>query len=105
MRPLGDTAQMSVWVWVEGWQMECCGESFRIGSTVSWTLTETDPELLETILGEERAAEIPFTEEHHGTEPEARVKARSARSKPFSAASLLATRRGPWNLVPLPGQA
>ncbi|MFF0303105.1 DUF6578 domain-containing protein [Streptomyces sp. NPDC004562] len=28
----------TVTIWVDGWQMQCCGESFAPGDAVSWPL-------------------------------------------------------------------
>jgi len=27
-------------VWVENWELECCGNAFKIGDTVSWDVSE-----------------------------------------------------------------
>ncbi|MEU9677242.1 MULTISPECIES: DUF6578 domain-containing protein [Streptomyces] len=59
---------MTVTVWVDEWQMQCCGENFVSGAVVSWSLMDADPEDYVDIVGEERAAEIDFCEEHHGQE-------------------------------------
>ncbi|MFD4370748.1 DUF6578 domain-containing protein [Streptomyces sp. NPDC058486] len=53
-------------VWVDDWQMQCCGESFAPGDVVAWRLLEADPEDYADIVGSERAEEIDFREEHHG---------------------------------------
>ena len=37
-------------IWVDGWQMQCCGEPFRLGSQVAWTLRAADPDGLEVSL-------------------------------------------------------
>ncbi|GAA4905296.1 hypothetical protein GCM10023334_001500 [Nonomuraea thailandensis] len=52
-------------MWVDDWQMQCCGEPFHVGSTVSWTLTPADRDWLTQVLGEETAATIDWGEEHH----------------------------------------
>ncbi|MFD5326075.1 DUF6578 domain-containing protein [Streptomyces sp. NPDC127092] len=59
---------MTLTVWVDDWQMQCCGESFSPGDVVSWTLVEVDPEDYADTVGDERAAGIDFREEHHGEE-------------------------------------
>ncbi|MEU3008687.1 MULTISPECIES: DUF6578 domain-containing protein [unclassified Streptomyces] len=59
---------MTLTIWVDEWQMQCCGESFASGGLVSWSLIEADPEDYIDIVGEERATEIDFCEEHHGQE-------------------------------------
>lgn len=33
-------------VWVDAWQMQCCGDPFAVGSRVAWTLSEPDREWL-----------------------------------------------------------
>ncbi|KOX30767.1 MULTISPECIES: DUF6578 domain-containing protein [unclassified Streptomyces] len=57
---------MTLTIWVDDWQMQCCGENFKPGDVVSWTLLEVDPEDYADIVGAERADEIDFCEEHHG---------------------------------------
>ncbi|WP_418957964.1 DUF6578 domain-containing protein [Streptomyces tritici] len=57
---------MTVTVWVDDWQMQCCGESFGPGDVVSWELIEADPEDYADLVGDEVAAGIGFREEHHG---------------------------------------
>ncbi|MBB6347202.1 hypothetical protein FHU36_003747 [Nonomuraea muscovyensis] len=52
-------------IWVSDWQMQCCGDPFRIGSTVSWTLCPADRDWLTRVLGEETAATIDWSEDHH----------------------------------------
>ncbi|EFE76168.1 hypothetical protein K7395_16865 [Streptomyces filamentosus] len=59
---------MTVTIWVDDWQMQCCGEDFASGDLVSWSWVVADPEDYVDIVGEERAAEIDFHEEHHGQE-------------------------------------
>jgi hypothetical protein len=60
-----DTAAVDLRVWVDDWQMQCCGEPFRAASKVAWTLVELDPDSLVGVLGEEKAATVTHTEEHH----------------------------------------
>lgn len=59
---------MTVTIWVDDWQMQCCGDSFGPGDVVSWGLEEADPADYAEVLGEERAGGIGFREEHHGPE-------------------------------------
>jgi hypothetical protein len=54
-------------VWVDSWQMQCCGKPFRVGGRVSWTLGEADPDWLAEILGEDPGMDA--TEQHHGGIP------------------------------------
>jgi hypothetical protein len=53
-------------VWVDGWQLDCCGKPFRVGSRVSWTLRAGDVQWLADVLGLEVAASMDTAEEHHG---------------------------------------
>jgi hypothetical protein len=62
---------MTLTIWVDAWQIQCCGESFTPGDDVSWKLLEADPEDYADVVGKERAAEIDFREEHHGQEEHA----------------------------------
>ncbi|MDX6764822.1 DUF6578 domain-containing protein [Streptomyces sp. F8] len=57
---------MRLTVWVDDWQMQCCGEGFAPGDVVSWQLLEADPEDYADVVGEDLAAGIDFHEEHHG---------------------------------------
>ncbi|MFF9394768.1 DUF6578 domain-containing protein [Streptomyces griseoluteus] len=57
---------MTLTIWVDDWQMQCCGGNFAVGDVVSWTLLEADPEDYADIIGEKRAEGIGFREEHHG---------------------------------------
>ncbi|HEY6740556.1 MAG TPA: DUF6578 domain-containing protein [Actinopolymorphaceae bacterium] len=62
---------MDLTIWVDEWQMECCGDPFSVGSTVSWTvLPVTDPDWLCDVLGPERAAAVDAVEDHHAATPD-----------------------------------
>lgn len=61
---------MTVTLWVDAWQMQCCGEPFRLGSQVAWTVGEADPDWLEAVLGAETSPGVDGAEEHHGGIPE-----------------------------------
>ena len=54
-------------VWVDDWQIQCCGTPFAIGDQVTWTLSPTpDLDWLSGIFGPERARGITHAEDHHG---------------------------------------
>ena len=53
-------------VWVDGWQLECCGTPFAVGSQVSSMLKPVDREFLGPVLGHAEVALINDAEEHHG---------------------------------------
>ncbi|WP_315968834.1 DUF6578 domain-containing protein [Aeromicrobium massiliense] len=53
-------------VWVDAWQMECCGEAFAVGDDVTWQLDDDpDRDWLEAALGPQVAARVTHAEEHH----------------------------------------
>jgi hypothetical protein len=56
---------MEITVWVDDWQMQCCGRPFAIGSVVSWTARDADHEWLTDVLGPDLAATVALAEEHH----------------------------------------
>ncbi|MBC6462935.1 hypothetical protein HKK72_34620 [Actinomadura sp. HBU206391] len=55
---------MDMTVWVDAWQMQCCGETFTVGSEVSWTLRDVDSDWLTMVLGD-AAVTVDAAEEHH----------------------------------------
>lgn len=58
-------------VWVDAWQMQCCGEPFDIGSTVTWTTRgDVDRDWLAQVLDTAVVDSITDREEHHGGEDE-----------------------------------
>ncbi|MCD0484590.1 hypothetical protein LO771_19870 [Streptacidiphilus sp. ASG 303] len=59
---------MTLTIWVDDWQIQCCGQPFAPGETVSWNLLEVDPEDYADVVGSENAPRIDFREEHHGEE-------------------------------------
>lgn len=53
-------------VWVDDWQMQCCGEPFAEGSDVEWTVVPvTDTSWYAEILVPDVAASITDREDHH----------------------------------------
>lgn len=63
---------MRIHVWVDQWQQECCGESFRIGSAVTWTVSSSamGSEWAGLLLGEEWGRAVTHHEEHHSEDEE-----------------------------------
>lgn len=56
-------------VWVDGWQLQCCGEMFRIGDEVRWVAaSDPDRRWLAETLGAGLAEQVEFREEHHQVE-------------------------------------
>lgn len=54
-------------VFMDGWQIECCGEPFEVGDLVTWTVVDSpDPDsFLASAFGTELADSIDFDEDHH----------------------------------------
>jgi|GEM_PF-1349290 len=77
-RPAGSArpGPMRKTVWVDDWQMHCCGDPFEVGARDSWTLVPPEREWLATFLGEDQASRISDAEDHHArvTEDDARTR-------------------------------
>ncbi|MBO3090069.1 DUF6578 domain-containing protein [Cellulomonas dongxiuzhuiae] len=56
---------MSVSVWVDGWQLQCCGRPFGVGEEVTWRCADPDLRWLESVLPRDVAHRISYAEEHH----------------------------------------
>lgn len=70
-RWLCNSVVVSVLVWVQGWQMQCCGDPFTVGDEVEWTLdADPDTDWLEAALGTDLASRIAYAEDHHGGLPD-----------------------------------
>ena len=55
-------------VWVDGWQMQCCGDPMHVGETVSWRLSrDVDRDFLGQVLGAAEASLLTDAEDHHET--------------------------------------
>ena len=52
-------------MWVDAWQMQCCGTPFEVGDSVSWSVIESDVDWLTAVLGSDEALTIDHAEEHH----------------------------------------
>lgn len=53
-------------VWIDSWQMQCCGDPFRVGQSVEFSTTPViDREFLGVVLGDQRAAALTDYEDHH----------------------------------------
>lgn len=54
-------------VWIDGWQMQCCGRPFRVGEQVQFlTTSDVDRDFLGVVLGHDAAAALTNGEDHHG---------------------------------------
>lgn len=94
---------MTKTLWVDAWQMQCCGEPFHLGSQVAWTLGETDPDWLEAVLGAEVSPGVDGAEEHHGGIPEDTEPTRGVVTRISAVHCCYAPRPGdPRTLYPVP---
>jgi hypothetical protein len=50
--------------------MQCCGDPFRLGSKVTWTLRGADPDWFAAMVGPFVRRTVAAAEEHHGGVPE-----------------------------------
>jgi hypothetical protein len=53
-------------VWVDSWQVQCCGRPFRPGGRVNWQVRPADTDWLGTVLGSRLPPPPVYAEEHHG---------------------------------------
>ena len=53
-------------VWVDHWQLQCCGTPFEVGAGVSWTVTTPDAHYMDVVLGHVLPSGVDYCEEHHG---------------------------------------
>lgn len=62
------TAHVEITISIAAWQMQCCGDPFRQGERISWTvlrgLDSHVPERLAGVLGDQ-AVTVDAVEEHH----------------------------------------
>jgi hypothetical protein len=57
-------------VWVDAWQLQCCGEPFSVGGEVTWTLSdEPNRQWLADVVGAPIAGSVTHAEQHHGPWP------------------------------------
>lgn len=94
---------MRVNVWVDSWQIECCGEQFAVGSAVAWP---ADPEESSAWLDEldGPAPRISYRYEAHSDEPVLTVAGTITRIRALKAGQLTdldSDRR--WDFGPLAG--
>jgi hypothetical protein len=84
-----DTMKIQIEVFVEDWQLDCCGTAFEVGSTVTWSIHADEPD---------SASDVPrFVEDHHELVEESTSRDVSGRVAEIFAVSN--------RLVPGPGSA
>ena len=63
-------------VWVDNWQMQCCGHPFEVGGEVVWPAIDVvDRDYLSVVLGETEAARVTHAQERHSN-PKATMELR-----------------------------
>ena len=67
---------MGMTVWVDSWQMQCCGEPFRIGTQVAWPLGPVGRGWLAELLGPDARQTVDAAQERHGAVPDDTVPTR-----------------------------
>lgn len=61
-----DTESDRAVVWVDRWQMECCGTPFAVGDPVAWSVRrDVDRAFLTAAAAPEVADAVQYREEHH----------------------------------------
>ena len=91
-------------LWVDAWQMQCCGEPFHLGSQVAWTVREADPDWLQAVLGAAASLAVEGAEEHHRDIPEDTEPIRGAVTRIWAVHCRYAPRPGDLRaLYPVPG--
>jgi hypothetical protein len=60
------TLPVGMTVWIDFWQMQCCGKPFALGTQVAWTLRALERDWIGEVLGPDAPLTADATEEHHG---------------------------------------
>ncbi len=60
----------SLWVWLDGWQQECCGNPWGVGSTVQWMLADADGDYFAPLFAVDSGVTVDRHEDHHDALPE-----------------------------------
>ena len=94
-------------VWMDGWQLQCCGDAFAVGDRVTWSLREaSDTTWLEAALGPDRARSVTHDEDHHTDGPDSSASTRGrVTSIERGYCRYAPTSQDPRVLMPVPGTA
>jgi hypothetical protein len=52
-------------VWIDYWQMDCCGDPFRVGDRIQWEGYVTPNGFRDDVLGPLLASTVTHAQEHH----------------------------------------
>ena len=95
---------MIMTIWVDSWQMQCCGDPFRRGLKVAWTLRDADPDWFAAMLGPFVRRNVQAAEEHHGGVPECTPPTTGTLARIAAVHCRYASREGdPGPSYPVPG--
>jgi hypothetical protein len=58
-------------IWAADWELQCCGEPFAVGDTVTWAASTADGnrDWLATLVGPDLVQEISYLNTRHGPHP------------------------------------
>jgi hypothetical protein len=103
--PARQTLAVALVVWIDGWQMQCCGAPFAVGSQVAWALGESDRDWLETVLSTDVQQTVDMAEDHHGALPADTRQTRASVTRIRAVHCRYASRPGhdPRTLYPVSG--
>lgn len=63
MTASSDESGVRAVVWVDGWQQECCGDAWALGSKVAWTVERSNTDYFQPLF--DPPVTIDWHEEHH----------------------------------------
>jgi hypothetical protein len=73
MSRISQTYLVDMTIWMDNWQLDCCGEPFSVGSQVSWTVWQGGHSWLAALLGPGASVTLDAVEDHHGKIPKGAV--------------------------------
>lgn len=62
---------MEALIWVADWELQCCGEPFAVGDTVTWAASPADgsSDWLAALVGPDLGQKISYLNTRHGPHP------------------------------------
>jgi hypothetical protein len=96
---------VKVTVWIDAWQMQCCGDPISLGAPVRWAVMKPDTDWLSAVLGTASASVVDYAEERHSDQSAMEAVegiVRSIRTVHYRTAAQPAT---PTVHYPVPGTA
>jgi hypothetical protein len=62
-RPLQPDSVHGITVWIDFWQMQCCGEPFGLSTQIAWTLRALERDWIGEVLGPDAPLTADATED------------------------------------------